>query len=73
MGSRVEVIEVVRPTEADTRDSVAGFNPAMVMDNSHEADFKVGVVTHSGVGTLGADVANLCSAKYRCHGADILV
>ena len=64
---------MVRPTEADTRDSVAGINPAMVMDNSHEADFRVGGETHSGAGILGADVANSCSAKYRCHGADILV
>ena len=64
---------MVRPTEADTRGSVAGFNPAMVMDNSHEADFRVGVVTHSGAGTLGADAANLCSIKYRCRVADILM
>ena len=64
---------MVRPTEADTRDSVAGINPAMVMDNSHEADFRVGVATHSGAGTLGADAVSLCSAKYRWHGADILV
>ena len=64
---------MVRPTEADTRDNVAGFNPAMVMDNSHEADFRVNVVTHSGVGTLGADAVNLCSAKYRCRVVDILV
>ena len=67
------MVEVVRPTEADTKDSAAGFNRAMVMDNSHGADFRVGVVTHSGAGTLGADAASSCSAKYRWHGADILV
>ena len=64
---------MVRPTEADTKDSAAGYNRAMVMDNSHGADFRVGVVTHSGAGTLGADAANSCNAKYCCHVADILV
>ena len=60
--TRAEVVEVVRPTEADIKDSAAGFNRAMGMDNSHGADFKMAAGTSSNVGTMGAGVVSLCNA-----------